>query len=73
MYILCNLVVLRRTIYYGSTISGLAERHQNWNVGTRTPEFFGGTENDNFPLLYVMKMSLCRGVGGSKKPQNTLT
>ena len=32
-----------------------------------------GTENGNFPLLYVVKMSLCRGVGGSKKPQNTLT
>ena len=33
----------------------------------------GGPENGNFPLLYVMKMSLHRGVGGSKKPQNTLT
>ena len=28
----------------------------------------GGPENGNFPLLYVMKMSL----GGSKKPQNPL-
>ena len=32
-----------------------------------------GSENGNFPFLYVMKMSLRRGVGGSKKPQNTLT
>ena len=29
--------------------------------------------NGNFPLLYVLKMSLRRWVGGSKKPQNTLT
>ena len=28
----------------------------------------GGPENGNFPLLYVMKMSLRRWVGGSKKP-----
>ena len=27
----------------------------------------GGPENGNFPLLYVMKMSLRRWVGGSKK------
>ena len=27
----------------------------------------------NFPLLYVVKMSLRRWVGGSIKPQNTLT
>ena len=33
----------------------------------------GGPENGDFPLLYVMKMSLRRWVGGSKKPQNTLT
>ena len=33
----------------------------------------GGPENDSFPLLYVVKMSLRRWVGGSKKPQNTLT
>ena len=33
----------------------------------------GGPENGNFPLLYVVKMSLYRWVGGSKKPQNTLT
>ena len=33
----------------------------------------GGSEKGNFPLLYVMKMSLRRGVGGSKKPPNTLT
>ena len=33
----------------------------------------GGPENGNFPLLYVVKMSLCRWVGGSKKPENTLT
>ena len=33
----------------------------------------GGPENGNFPLLYVVKMSLRRWVGGSKKPQNTLT
>ena len=31
----------------------------------------GGPENGNFPLLYVMKMSLHRGVGGSEKHQNT--
>ena len=33
----------------------------------------GGPENGNFPLLYVVKMSLRRWVGGSKRPQNTLT
>ena len=33
----------------------------------------GGPENGNFPLLYVVKMSLLRWVGGSKKAQNTLT
>ena len=33
----------------------------------------GGSENANFPFLYVVKMSLRRWVGGSKKPQNTLT
>ena len=33
----------------------------------------GGPENGNFPLLYVVKMSLRRWVGDSKKPQNTLT
>ena len=33
----------------------------------------GGPENGNFPLLYVVKMSLGRWVGGSDKPQNTLT
>ena len=27
----------------------------------------------SFPLLYVVKMSLCRWVGGSRQPQNTLT
>ena len=32
----------------------------------------GGPENGNFPLLYVVKMSLRRWVGGSKKAQNTL-
>ena len=30
----------------------------------------GGPEKGNFPLLYVVKMSLRRWVGGSKKPQN---
>ena len=33
----------------------------------------GGSENGYFPLLYVMTVSLRRWVGGSKKPQNTLT
>ena len=33
----------------------------------------GGLENGNFPLLYVVKMSLRRWVGGLGKPQNTLT
>ena len=33
----------------------------------------GGPENGNSPLLYVVKMSLRMWVGGSKKPQNTLT
>ena len=33
----------------------------------------GGPEKSHFSLLYVMKMSLRRWVGGSKKPQNTLT
>ena len=31
----------------------------------------GGPENGNCPLLYAVKMSLRRCVGGSKKPQNT--
>ena len=29
----------------------------------------GGPENGNFPLLYVVKMSLRRWVGGSKRAQ----
>ena len=29
-------------------------------------------KNGNFPLLYVLKMSLCRGVGGSKKAKTPL-
>jgi hypothetical protein len=33
----------------------------------------GGPDNGNFPLFYVVKMSLRRWVGGSKKPKNTLT
>ena len=33
----------------------------------------GGPEYGNFPLLYVMKISLRGWVSGSKKPQNTLT
>ena len=33
----------------------------------------GGSDNGNFSLLYVLKISLCRLVGGSNKPQNTLT
>ena len=28
----------------------------------------GGPENGNFPLIYALKMSLHKGVGGSKKP-----
>ena len=39
----------------------------------RTQGWVGGPENGNFPLLYVVKMSLRRWVGGPKKPQNTLT
>ena len=39
----------------------------------RTSRWVGGPENGNFPLLYVVKMSLRRWVDGSKKPQNTLT
>ena len=31
----------------------------------------GGPENGNFPLLYVVKMSLRMWVGGSKKAQKT--
>ena len=33
----------------------------------------GGPENGKFPLLYDVKMSLRTWVGGSEKPQNTLT
>ena len=29
-----------------------------------------GSENDNFTLLYVLKMSLRRGVGVQKKPKH---
>ena len=32
----------------------------------------GGPENGNFSLLYLVKMSLRRWVGSSKKPQNPL-
>ena len=32
----------------------------------------GGPENGNFPLFYVVKMSLRRWVDGSKKPQTPL-
>ena len=32
----------------------------------------GGPENGNFPLLYVVKMSLCRWVGGSKSLKTPL-
>ena len=39
----------------------------------RTEGWVGGPENGNFPLLYVVKISLRRWVGGSKKPKNTLT
>ena len=39
----------------------------------RIEGWVGGPENGNFPLLYVVKMSLRRWVGGSKKHQNTLT
>ena len=38
----------------------------------RAKGWVGGPENGSFPLLYVVKMSLRRWVGGSKKPQNTL-
>ena len=31
-----------------------------------------GLKNGNFPLLYVMKMSLARGVGGSKSLKTPL-
>ena len=33
----------------------------------RTYGWVDGSENGNFPLLYVLKMSLRRGVSGSKK------
>ena len=33
----------------------------------------GGPENGNFRILYVVKISLRRWVGGSKKPQNNHT
>ena len=39
----------------------------------RTWGWVDGSENGNFPLLYLVKMSLRRWVGGSKKPKNTLT
>ena len=56
----------------------------NFNLGTifckgqflyyvRISGWVGGPENGNFPLLFVVKMSLLRWVGGSEKPQNTLT
>ena len=32
----------------------------------------GGSENDNFHLLYAMKISLHRGVGGSKQVETPL-
>ena len=52
------------------------------NFSTKGPSLFfilhkdigvGGPENGNFPSLCVVKMFLRRWVGGSKKPQNTLT
>ena len=33
---------------------------------------WGGSENGHFPLLYVLKMSLRRGVGGAKKTKTPL-
>ena len=39
--------------------------HYVWTWG-----WVGGSENGNFPLLYEVKMSLRRVLGGSKKPQN---
>ena len=32
----------------------------------------GGPDNGNFPLLYVLKMTLCRWVGGSKSLKTPL-
>ena len=43
--------------------------HLNITQGHRV----GGSENGNFPLLYVLKMSLCtKGVGGLKTAKTPL-
>ena len=39
----------------------------------KTEGWVGGPENGNLPLVFIVKMSLRRWVGGSKEPQSTLT
>ena len=54
--------------------------HMTWSLCkgpslyyVRKYKWVGGLENGNFLSLYVVKMSLRRWMGGSIKPQNTLT
>ena len=41
--------------------------NQQFNSVKKLALYYGGPEKGNFPLLYVVKMSLRRWVGGSKK------
>ena len=49
------------------------EVKEPFNYHVKTMGWVGGSENGNFPLHYVLKMSLRRYVGRSKKPQNIHT
>ena len=61
------------TCYIGLIISNQLYDKGPFLYYVRVKGWVGGPENGNFPLLYVVKMSLRRWVGGSKTLQNTLT
>jgi hypothetical protein len=60
-------IYIKKTFKYESGVSSKGPYILRKDIGV------GDSENGNFPLLYVVKMSLYRWVGGSKKPQNTLS
>ena len=61
----------------------MLSREKDPNLGSKGPSLFfmlckdigwvGESENGNFSLLYVLKVSLRRGVDASKKSQNSPT
>ena len=69
----CNPEWNRETIAFFSRLPSLRRLQATPLLQTSLDGGGGGAgpENGNFPLLYVMKMSLHRGVGGSEKHQNT--